>query len=330
MASLREQLDELRELRRRRNLRKLVLLGLAVSIPFHLMIIAYLASYRTGGSGSGPDAGDGIEFTVLSSSELEELQQEIELEDAVTSELGLDESMSSMLARLDDQIAAASLTELDVSGSMASPGGLVGFSDSVKTDSGLLGSASFFGIGSRGRRFGFIIDLSTSMRNPISRSGEIGSEPEQTKFDLAVRQFSQTIGRLPDYVQVYMLLFAGSLDSLKAPAFQQSWLSMNDRNKERLMAWLSERVPEGSTEPYKAFQRIFSLRNRPDVIFFLTDGIFDADVPAKIASLNGKGRRVVINTIALGGGADLATLEKIARESGGQCVRYPPRRGATP
>ena len=78
--SLRDQLDELRELRRKRDLRKLIILGLAISIPFHLMIIAYLASYRMGGSGDGVDPGEGIEFTVLSSTELEEMQEEIQVE----------------------------------------------------------------------------------------------------------------------------------------------------------------------------------------------------------------------------------------------------------
>ena len=324
--SLRERLEELREERRKRDLRKLVLLGLAISIPFHLLIIAYLASYRLGGSGSGFEENDGIEFAVLSSTELQEMQEEIQVDEVSESDLEVDESISSMLANLDTQMASAEITELDVDGSMPTPGGVVGFSESTGSDSGLLGSASFFGIGSRGRRFGFIIDLSTSMRDSIMRP-DGGS---RTKYDLAVQQFSATMERLPDYVQVYLLLFAGKLDSLKAPGFQKSWLSMNSRNKTRLVTWLEQQIPDGSTEPYKAFQKTFSLRNRPDVIYFLTDGIFDDDVPDKIAALNKKGRRVVINTIALGGGAALMPLEKIARESGGRCIRYPSRNGGQP
>ena len=322
---MRTKLDQMRELRRKRDLRKLILLGLAISIPFHLLIIAYLASYRTGGSGLGPEPGEGIEFTVLSSNELEQMQEEIEVEEVDATEIELDESLSSMLANLDDQLASASVTELDVDGSTPASGGVIGFSDSMNSDSGLLGSASFFGIGSRGRRFGFIIDVSTSMNNSISRRSLNG-----TKFDLAKSQFSNTIESLPDYVQVYVLLFAGSLEKLKYPAFQKSWLSMNERNKERVVGWLSQQIPKGNTEPYKAFQKIFSLRNRPDVIYFLTDGIFDPDVPDKIAALNKKGRRVVINTIALGSGAAMVPLEKIARESDGRCIRFPGQNGGRP
>ena len=97
---------------------------------------------------------------------------------------------------------------------------------------------------------------------------------------------------------------------------------MNKRNKERLVSWLSQQTPKGNTAPYEAFKRVFSLRNRPDVIYFLTDGRFESSVPSKIADLNKKGQRVVINTIALGGGAAMAPLEKIARESGGRCVQF--------
>ena len=315
--ALRTKLEEMRELRRKRDFRKLILLGLAISIPFHLMIIAYLASYRMGGSGEGFEEVEGIEFTVLSSNELQEMQEDIEVEQVNSSEIEMDESLSSLLSVLDEQMAAASITDLDVEGSMPSPGGVIGFSDSMNSDSGLMGSASFFGIGSRGRRFGFIIDISTSMSNSISN--DIGSG---TKFDLAKSQFAGTIESLPDYMQVYVLLFAGTQEKIKFPAFQKSWLSMNKRNKERLVSWLSQQTPKGNTAPYEAFKRVFSLRNRPDVIYFLTDGRFESSVPSKIADLNKKGQRVVINTIALGGGAAMAPLEKIARESGGRCVQF--------
>ena len=323
--SLRDQLDELREQRRKRDLRKLIILGLAISIPFHLMIIAYLATYRMGGSGDGVDPGEGIEFTVLSSTELEEMQEEIQVEDVSSSELEVDDSLSSMLAVLDEQMAAASITDLDVDGSMPSPGGVIGFSDSLDSDSGLMGSASFFGIGSRGRRFGFIIDISTSMSNSIS-----ADMMEVTRFDLAKDQFTSTIASLPDYMQVYVLLFAGTQERIRFPAFQKSWLSMNERNKQRLVSWLAQQTPKGNTAPYEAFKRVFSLRNRPDVIYFLTDGRFEPTVPAKIAELNKKGQRVVINTIALGGGAAMAPLEKIARESGGRCVKFTGAGGGRP
>ena len=85
--ALRNKLEEMREIRRKRDLRKLILLGLAISIPFHLMIIAYLASYRMGGSGEGFDEGEGIEFTVLSSNELKEMQEEIQVEEVSSSEI---------------------------------------------------------------------------------------------------------------------------------------------------------------------------------------------------------------------------------------------------
>ena len=51
-----------------------------------------------------------------------------------------------------------------------------------------------------------------------------------------------------------------------------------------------------------AFARTFRLAPRPDVIFFLTDGIIPATVPAEVARLNGKGKNAVpIHTILFGG-----------------------------
>ena len=68
-----------------------------------------------------------------------------------------------------------------------------------------------------------------------------------------------------------------------------------------------------------AFERVFALGDRPDVIFFLTDGeIPDAEAAGDlIAKLNSGGRRVVINTIAFGDVRSQKLLRRLARDSGG-------------
>jgi hypothetical protein len=50
-----------------------------------------------------------------------------------------------------------------------------------------------------------------------------------------------------------------------------------------------------------AFQRAMSLNPKPDVIFFMTDGIIPTNVPEKVASLNTGPQKVQINTILFGG-----------------------------
>ena len=68
-----------------------------------------------------------------------------------------------------------------------------------------------------------------------------------------------------------------------------------------------------------AFDQVFSLKERPDVIFFLTDGEIPRaeETLATVTMLNARGRRVVINTIAFGDPASQELLREIARRSGG-------------
>ncbi len=81
--------------------------------------------------------------------------------------------------------------------------------------------------------------------------------------------------------------------------------------------WLDKIDSSGGTLPLPAFQKVFGLSVRPDVIFFLTDGEIPPDTAANVTSLNSRGRRVVINTIAFGDPASQAQLKDIARRSGG-------------
>ena len=62
---------------------------------------------------------------------------------------------------------------------------------------------------------------------------------------------------------------------------------------------------------------MFSLKVRPDVIFFLTDGEIPDLTAVEIAAMNGRGKRVVINTIAFGDPASQALLKEVAMQSGG-------------
>ena len=94
---------------------------------------------------------------------------------------------------------------------------------------------------------------------------------------------------------------------------------MNRRNKQQVIRWIERIEPSGGTEPLPAFRQIFLLEDRPDVVYFLTDGAIPQDTPDRVSELNAKGRPVIINTFAFGDQADVAPLLRIARESGGKC-----------
>ena len=76
---------------------------------------------------------------------------------------------------------------------------------------------------------------------------------------------------------------------------------------------------DGGTNPLPAFTRVFGLKERPDVIFFLTDGEITSNSmrPENVAALNNRGLRTVINTIAFGDNSSQDLLMQIAMESGG-------------
>ena len=66
-----------------------------------------------------------------------------------------------------------------------------------------------------------------------------------------------------------------------------------------------------------AFTEVCKLKDRPDVIFFLNDGIIPGGTPADVRNLHSKGRSVVINTISFGADAARQPLQEIAADSDG-------------
>ena len=77
-----------------------------------------------------------------------------------------------------------------------------------------------------------------------------------------------------------------------------------------------------------SFMSVFDLEPRPDVIFFLTDGIIPQDTAAKVRLYNSTGRVIPINTIAFGSPAGQEQLKQIAADSEG-VYRFVPVGGFT-
>jgi hypothetical protein len=57
---------------------------------------------------------------------------------------------------------------------------------------------------------------------------------------------------------------------------------------------------------------------KPDVIFVLSDGLFDASIPPLVRALNVRDRPVVVNTIAFMSDKGAVRLKQIAEENHGQ------------
>ncbi|MSR40715.1 MAG: hypothetical protein EXS10_02295 [Phycisphaerales bacterium] len=195
------------------------------------------------------------------------------------------------------------------------PGGIVGSSgpgQGIGIGSGRGGGGtSFFGVGGRGTRFAFIVDVSGSMQM-------------DDRFVVAMTELKRSIAALPDFASLYVVLFS---DDRRIPDWEESWIRATRGNILRMKKWLEEQAPGGGTYPMTSFERVFELPASPDVIFFLTDGEIPGDGPSEITRLNHKQRRAsIINTICFGSESGRAGLEEIARENEG-VFRYVPVTG---
>src|SRR5262249_31760425 len=129
------------------------------------------------------------------------------------------------------------------------------------------------------RRFCFIADCSGSMQ---------GTPLGQVKVEML-----KTLSALRPESQFFVIFFNGSAHPLP----QGGWLNGGPRNVELGLPWIRETSAAGGPQPLPAFTLAFQLNPRPDVIFFMTDGLIPADVPDAVARLNDPNRRVAINTI---------------------------------
>ncbi len=287
------------EMRRRR--RNLLIVGVSVSLLVHIVLMGYLNLFRRAvPQGAGPQPVS-IEFAVIQETELTQLEN-LQFDDLVP-EVPLEDrdlSETELALELADDV---STHVLDISAAGAVPA-LTGTGRGQGSTLGGGGAGtSFFGVSSRGTRFAYIVDVS-------------GSMGQQRKMDVAMRELARSIEVLPDYAYFYVVLYSSEII---LPPSQRDWMRARPRTVSRLIRWLNQVDPRGGTRPVPAFRQVLSIEDRPDVIFFLTDGEIPRaeETLAAVTLLNSRGRRVVINTIAFGDPASQDLLREIARRSGG-------------
>jgi hypothetical protein len=287
-----ERQSELAARRRRRTL----LAGLGLSVLAHLLIVAWLALNLR--PGWGPDQST-VGVSVSAATE-----RDTTLSDAADAPAS--DPSASDLAQLEpsatDLEAVAPVGAALAAASSSAPS-LGGSGSASNTGGGAGGSGtSFFGIRSTGSRFAYIVDRSGSMQS-------------DRRMESACAEVVRSIEALPEHALFHVALFSSNHIT---PPHQRQWLPARSRAIRLLRSWIVEVEPSGSTFPRSALESVFALPQRPDVVFFLTDGEIPEDTSELIAELNGRGRRVVVNTIAFGEPASQEQLRRIARESGGQ------------
>ena len=316
---------------RRRWIERATLAGLGISVLIHLvlMVIALLVriDYKFADAGGG-DA-DPIEFAILSESMLNE-QSAIDVEEVQFSEIQTDSLVDmdllseSGVQQSVSELAEAMAPELDSGGGSISDVDLQTGSSGAGTGEG----ASFFGLEATGKRFAYIVDRSGSMNSTL-KSGEM------TRWELTQFELIRSVNGLGANAEYFIVLYSGGA----MPLFGGSdWIKATQSNKASTALAMMSAHANGGTEPTDAFTMVLRLDPKPDAVYFMTDGEFNEDIPARIANLNRR-RKVPIHCILFGEPGSVektrrveGMLRTIARNSRGryQHVKDSGKSGGTP
>lgn len=166
-----------------------------------------------------------------------------------------------------------------------------------------------------GRRFCIIADNSQSMKGaPLTHCKQ---------------EVLKTLRSLTTDMEFYVIFF----NAQAVPMPYESWLSGEPENVEKVAPWVQSLGTVYKTLPLPAFAKALELKPRPDVIFFMTDGLMRPDTTAKVAAMNKQEPKVVINTIMFTRGRQTGAalsklagaerqLKTIAQQSGGTYTLY--------
>jgi hypothetical protein len=170
------------------------------------------------------------------------------------------------------------------------------------------GKATFFGLGSAGRRIVFVVDASASMNHPYLGEG-------RTRFGQMKLELAKSILSLTEDQQFFIVFFNEHAIPMPAEGMEHAY----PQNQQRFLTWLASVPASGLTDPRPALTMALSLR--PDVVYLLTDGTFPRDVQGELNAL--RQSVVELNTIAIGDPRAEKSLKPLATHNGGRFTFVP-------
>lgn len=291
--------------------------ALVVSVTIHVLIALQSTLFGMGGAmgaGAGDLAGGAPSGAVVAETTLTELSA-VELASGDPTDLSAlpmleapSVDLTSLAGGAGLQIELPSATPGSITGQSGSglgggSGSGAGFQEGVGDlgGGGGGGGARFFGVEARGSRFVYVVDVSGSMQ---------GKRLQSLKIEL-----TNSLDGLLTASSFLVVLF--NSDSVPLGG-RVKWIDASEPAKRRIYEMLGKVVAGGGTQPEDALDMAFSLKPRPDAIYFMTDGLFDTGVAERITKLNrGDRRPVPIHCIAFGTRDAEALMRQIAQASGG-------------
>ncbi|TVQ59621.1 MAG: hypothetical protein EA379_10400 [Phycisphaerales bacterium] len=295
--------------------------GLVVSLLIHITlgviaasIVVAPAGFGIGASSLGAGAGvreiaADTELTELSISELLAIDASIDEASFAHAAPQLDPMFgASAGAAFDADALGAMLSELEGLGGSGLAGS--GEGDGSGAADGLTGGfggagdggARFFGAEARGRRIAYVVDVSGSMAS----HGRLRALQDA---------LIESINGLHSRASFCIVLFSTNAEPLGGSV---RWTGASESNKRGFVRLIERIQARGQTIPQPAFDAVFSLRPRPDAVFFMTDGIFAEEAMHYINHLNrSSGTVTPIHCIAFASPGAERIMVPIAQESGG-------------
>ncbi|MBN1344991.1 MAG: VWA domain-containing protein [Phycisphaerae bacterium] len=157
--------------------------------------------------------------------------------------------------------------------------------------------ASFYGSGGNAYKICYVIDRSGSLLD--------------TFFYLR-DEIKRSIRALVPQQQFHVIFFSqGKPEEMPA----KKLVYATQANKDAAFKYLDTVVPGGQTDPGPALERAFHYK--PELIYFMTDGDFSADVLERLRQLN-RDKKIKINTFSFVFKPGEELLRQIAEENGGR------------
>ncbi|HMP79173.1 MAG TPA: hypothetical protein PKD54_06955 [Pirellulaceae bacterium] len=171
------------------------------------------------------------------------------------------------------------------------------------------GATNFFGVGSEGKRFVFVIDRSGSMLG--------------MRWELCKQELLRCVERMSEEQEFFVLLYSSDTTAMwNLPIKNIQLVPATPDNFQKLYQWISQVYPSGMTRPREAMRIALDLK--PDAIFLLSDGEIQDDTYEFLLANNhprareGGSAKTPVHTIALDYTLGALYLQNIAKTNNGK------------
>ena len=150
------------------------------------------------------------------------------------------------------------------------------------------------------------------MEDPGSERG-----PAKTRFVRALEELNSSLNDLKTWQKFEVIFYSDGPIPLFHPDSKAKLHPASRTVRKKVAKWIGQLVPGGGTQPADALRQALDLK--PDVIFFLTDGVIPPETRDVVKQANRY--NTIVHTVAFTSREGEAVLKGIAEDNRGR-YRY--------